>query len=475
MKRKTRLLSILLGLLLVTATAVLALSSDARANLARFFSLSPLAPPPPPTALRGLQSSPLGTPVSRPQWTATPTPVATTTPTIPPPPGYPTGEPWPPQITPVTPPPIPTPLPFPTPAFPPAPLGQRPTQLQRVWFPYFPDPASSPQLRAVLVDRQGQRWAQSEQSIDLGLRPGFPGPTLFGLHPSPDWRLLVADVAFGESVRSLIVDPSEGTVRQIYDEATYFYAWHPDSRRVLVSAAEGWLLIDIVSQTYEVVDFRTNRGDQLPVRALAYSPDGKQVAYALIYAPTESNPSGEIEVGVQPAGNGKGVRTSLLRLTGGSMVAEHSLQWSPNGRTLILVAGVQGGEIGCTQLWTIDVVNGTSRLLTTLAKGIQYNLPAVWSPDGHYIAAVRVEGVPGDGTPIGNVYLIDPVSGVERRVTRFSGRRISHLAWSPDGQRLAFTITMGDYGEIWVTDLTGEHQYPIAGPTTPDAPFAWLP
>ncbi len=472
MKHKTKSLSILLGLLLVTAVAVLALSSDARASLARLFSMSPLAPPPSPTALRGLQSSPLGTPVSLPQWTATPILVATAIPTIPPPPGYPTGEPWLPQITPVTSPPAPTLLPFPTPAFPPAPTGQRPAQLQRVWFPYFPDPASSPQLQAVLVDLQGQRWTQSGQAIDLGLRPEFPGPTFLNLHPSPDQQLLVADVAFGESVRSMLIDPYRGTIRQIHNESAYFYAWHPDSRRVLVSAIEGWLLIDVISQSYEIVDFQSELGDWLPVRALAYSPDGGQLADALVYAPTVSKPIGEIEIGIRVGE--RGIRTSLLRLTGGSMIAEHSLRWSPDGRTLIFVADVHDDGGRHTQLWTIDVVDGISRLLATLAQEVQYNHPAVWSPDGRYIAAI-VEEANGDGSVSDNIYLFTLEPGTARKITHFSNQRLSHLAWSPDGSHLAFSISLGDHGEIWVTTLDGARQHPIAGPTTPDAPFVWLP
>ncbi len=403
--------------------------------------------------------------------TATLIPPTATPMVIPPPPDWPTGEPWPPQITPVSPPPASTPLPFPTPAFPPVPTGQGPAQLQRVWFPYFPNPASSPQLQAALLDQQGRRRTLSDQVVDLGLRPEFPGPTLVDLHPSPDQQLFAADIAFGESIGSVIIDPDKGTIRQIPGEFAYFYAWHPDSRRILVSAVEGWLLVDVVSQSYETMDFQSESGDWLPVRALAYSPDGKQLADALVYAPTVSRPIGEIEIGIRLGE--RGARTSLFRLTGGSMIAEHSLRWSPDGRTLIFVADVHDGGRR-TQLWAINVAGGTSRLLGTLAQEVQYNHPAVWSPDGCYVAAI-VEEANENGMVSDNIFLFPLESGDARKITYFSNRRLSHLAWSPDGSLLAFSISLGDYGEIWVTTLDGTHQHPIAGPTTPDAPFVWLP
>lgn len=470
MKRKTKSLLILLGIVVFTAITVLALSSGALASLARLFSISPLAPPPSPTVSRGLQSSPLGTPVPFPQWTATSVSVATATPTIPPPPGYPTGAPWPPQVTPEPPQATILPRAFPTPAFYSTPTGQRPVRLQRLWFPYFPDPARSPQLQVLLLDQHGQRWTLSDQVVDLGLRPEFPGPTLVDLHSSPDQQLLVADIAFGESIGSVIIDPSRGTIRQIPGEFAYFYAWHPDSRRIIVSAIEGWLLVDVVSQSYETIDFRSERGDWLPVRALAYSPDGKQLADALVYAPTVSKPIGEIEVGIWLE---RDSRTSLFRLTGGSMIAEHSLRWSPDGRTLILVADVHDGGRR-TQLWAIDVADRSPELLGILAQEAQYNHPAVWSPDGRYIAAI-VEEVNDNGIVSDNIYLFTPDSEAAQKITHFSGRRLSHLAWSPDGSMLAFSVSLGDYGEIWVTTLDGTRQYPIAGPATPDAPFVWLP
>jgi len=400
-----------------------------------------------------------------------PTAIPTVIPSvIPPPPGLPTDEPWPPQVTPVTPPPAPTPQPFPTPAFP-KPVGQRPEQLQHLWFPYFPDSASTPQLQSVLVDGQGQRWEQIELVIDLGLGAEFPGPTLLNLHLSPDYRWLVADIAYGESVYSVMLDPSSGVIRPLFSGGnSRFLAWVPNSQQVIVEPPtfplEVWV-IDAGSQRYQTIDFPKGEfSDSLPVKAVAYSPDGKLLADALVYAPTVSKSEGEVEVGVRVGE--RGTRTSLFRLSGGSMIAEHSLRWSSDGHRLIIIAdAVMGGRH--TELWIINVTDGTSNKLAELAKGVQYNHPAIWSPDGRSIAAIKESD-----NRFGNVYLIDPETGQEQQLTRFTDRQISHLAWPPDGQTLAFTVSGQDYGEIWVTSLDGTRQHPIAGPTTPNAPFVWL-
>ena len=476
MKQKTKSLSILLGLLLVTAIAVLGLSSGARASLARLFSLSPLAPPPSPTALRGLESSPLGTPVPLPQWTVTPMPVTTATLTIPPPPGYPTGEPWPPQAT--SEPPQPTTLlhPFPTPAFHPTPVGRQSTQLQRLWFPYFPDPASSPQLRAVLVDQQGQRWGQEARSIDLRVDPYPPGSVLLNLHPSSNHQWVIADLAFsGSYLIDLASGASRPVITDIHTGPGQFLAWSPDSQHVIILPEtfpqEVWIT-DITSQRHTAFDVPTSEFGYTLVRAVAYSPDGTIVADASLHGRTASKSTSEVEIGIQASE--LGTRSSLAWLSG-DQVIEHSLAWSPDGQRLaiVVVVGTYDAELSNEdiQLWMVNRSDGNP---TLLARGLA-PYRAAWSPDGQYIAFLRAESSPLENPVFSNIYLLDISTGQEQAVTHFTEQRLGHLVWSPDGTMLAFSVSTAEYGEVWVTTLNGTDQYAIAGPTPPDAPFVWLP
>lgn len=483
MKHKTKSLSILLGLLLVTAIAVLALSSGARASFARLFSMSPLAPPPSPTALRGLGSSPLGTPVPLPQWTATLIPVTTATPTIPPPPGYPTGEPWPPPAQTLE--PTSTPRPFPTPSLPSL-MGARPAVLQTIWFPYYPAPGSEPQMRAVSVDQQGRQWEQLDSRLDLALPvPNVggqdPGPLLLDLHLSPNGRWLVADFAY---TGSRLVDlssteeirlPAPGTA----SDQWHFYAWHPDGQRILVSAEEGLLSSDLTSQKYKVLDYYFSpEFEHAQVHEIAYSPDGRWLADVVVYSPVyEVRENWRVEIGLRE-GEGQ-ERKPILQMPALAVnVTNGSLRWSPREHEFIwamYIAPENSSSEAQVQLWAADATRGESETLGTLGGVVEYIHPAVWSPDGRYIAALKIEGVQDGKDSANNIYVFDPESGTERQITHFVDWRLSHLTWSPDGQWLAFTVSRGEYGEIWVTSLDGTQQYPIAGPTLPDAPFVWLP
>jgi len=431
--------------------------------------------------------SPLGTPVplpEKPQSTATAIPSAT--PTVPPPPGWPTDVPWPPP--PQTPQPTAIPQPFPTPVFPPL-RGQRPATLQTIWFPYYPAPGSAPQMQAILVDRQAQRWVQSDHTLALDLPAPNQyaldtGPILIDLYPSPNSQWLVADFAYGGS---RLVDLSSGEAIQfpaIDSPAAEwrFLAWHPDGQYILIAAGEELLLSDLASQEYEMLNYYSCPAfEHAQVNAIAYSPSG-QMADAVVYPPVYQSREGwSVEIGLRKDKDES--RESITQIPGGVYLASHSLRWSPNGDKLIWIVKVVPSESSVpiriedtqSQLWVAEMHSGDVRVLTTLGQASGYNHPAVWSPDGRYIAALKIEGVQGSKDTASNIHVFDPESGTERQVTHFVDWRLSHLTWSPDGQWLAFTVSKGKYGEIWVTNLEGTQQYPIAGPTLPNAPFVWLP
>ncbi len=475
MKHRTKSISILLGLLLVAVIAVLAVSGGALTSLAKLFSTSPLAPPPSPTPLRGLQSSPLGTPVPLPE-TLPSVPVATVAPTIPPPPGYPTDQPWPPQVTPAPLQPTTPPRPFPTPAFQPTPAGRRPAQLQQLWFPYLPDSASSPQLRAVLVDQQGQRWTQEARSIDLRVDPYPPGSVLLNLHPSPDHRWIIADLAFsGSYLINLDSGAGRPIITDVHTGPGQFLAWSPDSQHVVILPEtfpqEAWEM-DIASQRHTILDLPKSEFGYTLARAIAYSPDGTTLADASLYGQTVSKSTSEVEIGLQASE--LGARSSLAWLSG-DRVVEHSLAWSPDGQRLafVVVVGTYDAEPSNEdiQLWTVNRADGN---LTLVARGLA-PYRALWSPDGRYIAFLKAESSPWEKPVFSNIYLLDLATGKEQPLTHFAEQHLGHLAWSPDGKQLAFSVSMAEYSEVWVIGLNGTGQHAIAGPATPDAPFVWLP
>lgn len=464
MKRSGNFISALLGLLLLVAlggglAAMLRGASSTRGDP----GISPLATS---TALQ----SPLSTPT--PVYTPSPAPTATPV-VIPPPPNWPTDEPWPPLPTTPNIPSSKTPAPFATPSFAPQPQGTPPNQLQLVWYLQAPNSASSPQLQAVTVDRDGQRWGESAAPINLSLRPEFPGPSLIEIIPAPDHSQLVGQVAYGESVRSVVIDPGTGATRSIApeDNSITFLAWKTNGQRMLVSSHDRVKLLDLASTVSTTVDFpREQYGPYL--NAAAYSLDGAYLADAVVYPATLGVRDREIaEIGLREGERGE--RASLIQIPGGVLVGPNTLMWSPLGNKLSWVVNiVPSGTLNIanmqTQLWVFDVPTKQARVIATLAQGTEYKHVPAWSPDGRYIAYIK-EGASNQN----DAYLFEIESGSERRITGFGEQRVSHLVWSPSAQLLAFNLSTGDHGEIWITDLQGTNRRAIAGPTLNGAPFVW--
>lgn len=334
------------------------------------------------------------------------------------------------------------------------------------------------------MDGQGQRWGQSDRRLDITLskpEPGDePGPILIDLHTSPDYRWLVADFAY---VGSQLVDLSSGKLQSLVSDSSMsswsFLAWTPDSRRILISSRDGVRLLDLATTISETIDFpKDEYGSYL--QAAAYSPDGKYLADAVIYPAVYAVREIEMtEIGLRNVENGE--RKSIAQISGGMQVIDHSLKWSPDGQKIIWIVNAgdtKSAQVGLanlqTQLWMTDLKKNNTKMIGILGEAVEYSHQAVWSPDGRHIAFVKVEGVNEGKDAAGNIYLVDLESGAEQQLNHFTNQRLSHLEWSPDGQRIAFSTFVGDHSEIRMTDLNGVKQLPIAGPAISDAPFVWL-
>jgi hypothetical protein len=381
-----------------------------------------------------------------------------------------------------------TPGPFFTPAFKPTPPGTSTGPLQHLWYPYWPDSAATPQLRAELVDGNGQRWGQAPEGIDLGLPPGWPRWTqrrLCSLYPSPDSRSAIAEFCGGEFTDPPSwVDLAARAIRPLFTDEQLrpgvFLAWAPDSRRVLVGPGsidagigDKWL-VDLPTQSYETIDYSSVVAQGGYVVAAAFSPQGGELADASEYLYSVTRPTSDVEIGVRPAG--PGTRAVLVRLAGDyDSVGGHGLTWSPDGQQLAVVIGrrvadpLLGNED--LELWLVERATGSARLL---AQGLAYP-PALWSPDGRSVLFLKAES-PITRYPVyTNVYVFDLATGSERALTHFTGRAVGPVAWSPDGRQAAFALHFGGYAEIWASDREGTQLVAVAGPAAPSGVFMWLP
>jgi WD40 repeat protein len=189
----------------------------------------------------------------------------------------------------------------------------------------------------------------------------------------------------------------------------------PDGTRLGAVGPDGTVRIWHLS-TDTLRTIRT--GDENPVRSMAFSPDGRELALATIHSRAE-------QLTLLNTATGR-VRRTFDPGVGGSL----SIAFSPDGRTLATASG----DTGTVKTWDIH----TGRLQHTLDAGDQAVSPA-FSPDGRTLAT---------GEP-GAVHLWDLGTGRARRT--LPTRSYATPAFGPDGRTLA--VVAGNTVELWDVDL----------------------
>lgn len=210
-----------------------------------------------------------------------------------------------------------------------------------------------------------------------------------------------------------------------------------------------------------------------PLQQLALAPDGRKLAFAMrgeLFAAATRPPEGAA------AGGGGPIDAARVTATPGP---EQQLAWSPDSRRLAYASDRDGR-------WRVWVYDFAARRETALTAGAgEAGDPSAgdvaprWSPDGTRVAFVRggrelrvVDAAPGAGF------------GRERRVAtaRFDRPPFADaraLAWSPDGQWIAYVARAGGRGFanafVMRADGTGEPRQVSFLPNAFTGDVAWSP
>jgi Tol biopolymer transport system component len=163
----------------------------------------------------------------------------------------------------------------------------------------------------------------------------------------------------------------------------------------------------------------------------AFSPDGRQLAYAW-----DGGTGGSLDIYVKLIGAG-----APLRLTTGE-TDEVSPTWSPDGGQIAFLRRTMDG----TGVFVVPALGGPERKLGhTSAKwfpGRAWYAKLAWSPDGRFLAMVDRESPTGTDS----IFLLTIESGEKRRLTSPPPHSLGDAspAFSPDGRMLAFERAAGN-------------------------------
>jgi Tol biopolymer transport system component/serine/threonine protein kinase len=237
-------------------------------------------------------------------------------------------------------------------------------------------------------------------------------------------------------------------------------------------------------------------------RSPAFSPDGKQVAFVGAAENSDFNiyvkviGAGEplrlttsSDRDMSPAWSPDGRFIAFLRATGEAKgyyivpslagaerkltdaygwgqrgVVIQSVAWSPDGRTLAVVD--KAAEDDPWSIYLVSVETGERRKFTTPPAQTDGDTTVAFSPDGQTLAFVRSHNLVGDvfvAQFTGDIYLAPVAGGDPVRLTS-DGAPIFGLAWTPDGAELVFSsVRTGGFPTLWRIPASGGVPAPAVG------------
>lgn len=289
--------------------------------------------------------------------------------------------------------------------------------------------------------------------------PGLPERIALGRvdDADPNWVL--------SRLGASIVHP-DGTGLQSLDIWGGATAWSPDQTRVAAGPSNDQQASTLFSlDATGAVSAQVN----LPAVPLAWSPDGKQMAYRVTSGLEGSSYQASLAVG-QPDG------TSIRAIAGGYA---SSAVWSPDGGYIAFGASdysfINGRDFATPEGSALIVIrpDGTGEKTVVATGSEARNRLTIhdvggWSSDGGsiYFSAADASGNV-------DIYAVRVSGGVPTALVR-DPQNDDYPVLSPDGRSIAFCSNRTGTYQVYVAGIDGNHPQQITRGSDGGCPTAWL-
>lgn len=187
---------------------------------------------------------------------------------------------------------------------------------------------------------------------------------------------------------------------------------------------------------------------------LAWSPDGKQVAFSHYHQ------RGRIGIALMNADG------SNLRMLSNDP-CERAPSWTPDGKRLAFVHVTQSGTDGELDLYEMDLDGKDRKRLVEIPAKSFDNFPR-WSPDGFKLLFTTTR----DKTQ--ELYLCDRDGSNLKRVTSDPSLK-QYPTWSPDGKRILFAGNAEGSFDLWTIQPDGSNLHRLTTDASLETCPAWSP
>ena len=236
---------------------------------------------------------------------------------------------------------------------------------------------------------------------------------------SPNGKLIAYDIFNGSGSKSriMLVDAQGGESIDIGNGSMPTFT--PDGKRIVCSAGEGMIIMDIDGKNREVIS-RSGWGVQL-------TPDGKHAVF-VDYLPQGPN---------WALVNMK-TKTKRHLFTGAQVGRYRQLYWNSDwssDSSELAFCGINATN-GKLEIAVINI-NGSSNGFRVLRSGDEYKNGVAWHPDGDKLTVLKMD--PVFGTQLSFTIKRSDPDFEEPLSVPYHAQTISDSEWSRDGKRIAFS------------------------------------